>query len=293
MGSNPTPSAKKNPLSVLEADKGFFNQGKAFAGGFVVRMSQNKKRNLRKVLYWVAVAVAGSVFLAAAFMVGKNLYEAKKSADQFEELENLVEEAPIEQENAAPVEQTPAQKYGALYEQNQDFVGWISVADTRINYPVMQTVEIPNYYLRRGFDKNYNYYGVPYVAEHCKLETSDNVVIYGHHMDNGSMFSDLNKYLTPSFYPDHSLIQFDTLTEFGTYQVISVFTISALETFAYHLFADAADEAEFNAFIAECKSRSRYDTGVTATYGDRLITLSTCEYSQANGRLVVVAKKIA
>ena len=255
-------------------------------------MFQNKKLNIRKVLYWTAVIVAGTVFLVAAFMIGKYFYDAKKSAAQFEQLETLVAETPPVQENAAPAVLTPAEKYGSLYAQNNDFVGWISIADTRINYPVMQTVEMPNYYLRRGFDKSYDYYGIPYVAEHCTLTTSDNVVVYGHHMNNGSMFSDLNKYLNQSFYADHALIQFATLTEYGTYQILSVFTISAYDSFAYHLFADAADQAEFDAYVAECQRRSRYDTGVTAAYGDRLLTLSTCEYSQTNGRLVVVAKKI-
>ena len=256
-------------------------------------MSQNKKRQLKKILYWIMVAVAGSVFLVAAFMIGKYFYDAKQSAAQFEELENLVVQAPAVQENAAPAVLTPAEKYGSLYAQNNDFAGWISIADTRINYPVMQNLEIPNYYLRRGFDKNYDYYGIPYAAEHCNLATSDNVVIYGHHMNNGSMFSDLNKYLNQSFYADHALIQFDTLSEYGTYQIFSVFTISAYNEFAYHLFADAADQAEFDVYVGECLRRSWYDTGVKPVYGDRLLTLSTCEYSQANGRLVVVAKKIA
>lgn len=256
-------------------------------------MSDKKKVDLRKVLYWAAVAVAGTAFLVAAFMIGKYFYDAKRSADQFKQLESLVTQTPPVQENAAPAVLTPAEKYGSLYAENNDFAGWISIADTRINYPVMQTVEMPNYYLRRGFDKTYDYYGIPYVAEHCDLATSDNVVIYGHHMNNGSMFSDLTKYLDQSFYADHALIQFDTLSEYGTYQILAVFTISAHDSFAYHLFADAADAAEFDTYVAECQRRSRYDTGVTAAYGDRLLTLSTCEYSQSNGRLVVVAKKVS
>ena len=70
-----------------------------------------------------------------------------------------------------------------LYQQNNDLVGWIRVEDTNINYPVMQTVDNPNFYLKRGFDKEYTDYGCPYVQEDCDVQApSDNVVIYGHHM---------------------------------------------------------------------------------------------------------------
>ncbi len=254
-----------------------------------------KKKKLGQILYWTVLIVAGSVFLVAAFMVGKYFYDAQKSEKQFNALEQMiVAPPPVVEETPMPEEEfTPAKQYGALYEQNNDFAGWISLEGTVLNYPVMQTVENPNYYLRRGFDKTYDYYGVPYVAEHCDLKTSDNVVIYGHHMDNGTMFSPLKKYVYKDFWNAHPTLRFDTMEEFGTYQVFAVFKIKASDSFAYHMFADAANAAEFDAFVSECKSRSRYDTGITPVYGDRLLTLSTCEYSQTNGRLVVVAKKIA
>jgi len=251
-----------------------------------------KNAKIRRILYWVTLAVAGTVFLVAAFMIGKYYYDAQKNQQEYKELEQMIVAPPpaVEEE---PEEFTPAQQYGSLYQQNNDFVGWIAVDGTRINYPVMQTVENPNYYLRRGFDKTYDYYGVPYAGEHCDLQTSDNVVLYGHHMNSGAMFSDLKKYLNKDFWNTQPYVRFDTMEEFGTYQVFAVFKISATDEFAYHLFSDAADRAEFDEYVAQCKNRSRYDTGITPVYGDRLLTLSTCEYSQTNGRLVVVAKKIA
>lgn len=249
------------------------------------------KKKIYRILYWAMVVLAGSVFLVAAFMIGKHFYEAKKSADQFEQLEALVETPPVEQEEQIK-ELTPREKYASLLAENDDFAGWIQIADTRINYPVMQTVDEPNFYLRRGFDKEYDYYGIPYAAEHCDLQESDNVVIYGHHMNNGTMFSDLKKYSSKDFYLTHSRIRFDTLEEFGTYEIFAVFKISAYDSFDYHHFSDAIDEADFDRFVAECKKHSYYDTGITPQYGDRLLTLSTCEYSIDNGRLVVLARKI-
>lgn len=135
---------------------------------------------------------------------------------------------------------------------------------------------------------------VPYMQENCDLEQSDNVVIYGHHMKNGSMFSDLCKYESEDFYQEHKTVHFDTLADFGEYEIVAAFKTVAYsqEGFKYYHFVNAEDEAAFDEFIAECKSLALYDTGVTAEYGDKLITLSTCEYSRTNGRMVIVAKLV-
>lgn len=252
-------------------------------------------RNRKKeIVFWALIGIFGAVFLVSGFMVARHFWEAKKSADTYTRLSQMVEESaepPAEEEEP---EQTEAgRKYAAILAENDDLVGWIRIDDTRIDYPVMQTPENPNYYLRRGFDRKYSYYGVPYAAENCDVDTSSNVVIYGHNMDNGSMFSDLTRYCSESFYQEHKTIVFDTLEQLGTYEVMAVFkTVSGAEDgFAYHLFADGTAE-EFEKYVAQCKSLALYDTGVTAEYGDRLITLSTCEYSRTDGRLVVVAKRI-
>lgn len=82
-------------------------------------------------------------------------------------------------------------------------IGWITIEGTRIDYPVMQTKKKPNFYLKHAFDKSYSRYGVPYIAENCDIDVSDNIVIYGHHMSNGSMFSDLCRYADEDFYKAH------------------------------------------------------------------------------------------
>ena len=159
----------------------------------------------------------------------------------------------------------------------------------------MQTVDEPNFYLKRGFDKQYSDYGVPYVQENCDIALSDNCVIYGHHMNNGTMFTDLCKYENEDFYREHKTIHFDTLSGFGEYEIVAVFKTVAYseQGFKYYHFTRAESAEDFDDYIAQCKALSLYDTGVTAEYGDRLITLSTCEYSRKNGRIVVVAKRIA
>ncbi|MBQ8894607.1 MAG: class B sortase [Clostridia bacterium] len=245
---------------------------------------------MKKFLYWLAIILLAAVFLFAAFMIFRHYYDARKSAESFDQLNALVPEEPAPEEETAP---TAAETYGAIAAQNSDFVGWIKIEGTRIDYPVMQTPDSPNYYIRRGFDKKYSYYGVPYAAENCNVNTSSNVVIYGHNMNNGSMFSDLEKYYSYQFYEAHPYIQFDTLEGFGTYQIVAVFkTVAGSDDeFAYFRFADGNEE-RFNSYIEKCKALSLYEIKIPVTYGDRLITLSTCEYSKDNGRLAVVAKKI-
>ena len=137
-----------------------------------------------------------------------------------------------------------------------------------------------------------------YVSEllgNCDIAESDNLVIYGHHIKGGKMFGALENYKSKSFYEEHKTIQFDTLTEQAEYEIVAVFKTVAYssEGFRYYDFVDAEDEKAFDEYVSKCKELALYDTGVTAEYGDRLITLSTCEYSAQNGRLVVVAKKIA
>ena len=125
---------------------------------------------------------------------------------------------------------------------------------------------------------------------------SDNLVIYGHHMSNGSMFAHLEKYKDESFWSEHRTITFNTLTDKQEYEIVAVFRTvvytDSPDAFKYYRFVDAENADEFDDYIAKCKELSFYDTGVTAEYGDKLITLSTCEYSRNNSRLVVVAKRI-
>lgn len=186
-------------------------------------------------------------------------------------------------------------EFAELYVQNNDIVGWLTIPGTVVDYPVMQSPGDPDYYLYRNFDKENNKRGCLYTwPENSVTTPSDNVTIYGHHMRDGSMFGQLEKFRDPKFRAENPYIFFDTLTELHTYEVMAVFltTASVGQGFGYHEFIDAKDEKEFNDFVSQIHKLQLYDSGVTAEYGDKLICLSTCEYSQVNGRLVVVAKRI-
>ena len=184
-------------------------------------------------------------------------------------------------------------QYQALYAQNSDLAGWIQIDGTNINYPVMQSKHDPDFYLKHNFEKADSPHGCPYVQANCDLQTpSDNILVYGHNMKDGTMFSDLLQYKRESFWEQHRIIRFDTLTAQAEYTVMAVFRGEAEDLFAYYQFADAETPQEFAAYVDACKNASLYETGVTAVYGDKLLTLSTCDDSGKNSRMVIVAKRI-
>jgi sortase B len=105
-------------------------------------------------------------------------------------------------------------------------VGWIAIDGTGINYPVMQTLDNPEFYLKHNFEKEPSNYGVPFVDAKCDvLYPGDNTLVYGHHMKNGTMFSPLENYKSKTFWQEHRYIRFDTLAGFGTYEIIAAFKV--------------------------------------------------------------------
>ena len=185
--------------------------------------------------------------------------------------------------------------YAEIYEMNNDTVGWIKLPGTELDYPVMQTPDRENFYLDKDFYGNKSTRGCIYAREVCDInEPSDNVTLYGHNMADGSMFAALNAYVSKTAWDNNRLIFFDTLTEYHTYKIFAVFKTSANlnQGFSYHQFVDADNEEEFNEFVKTCKDLSFYDTGITPVYGDKMICLSTSEYTLDNGRLVVAAVRI-
>ena len=248
----------------------------------------------------IALMAAFIVLLGvSSYFIIDHYKEAKHQEQMYDSLVQIVEDS--ETEPAEPIiyseDKTILPELTELYWQNNDLVGWICVEDTNINYPVMQSKDNPNFYLKHGFDKAYTDYGCPYVQENCDMELpSDNIIIYGHHMNDGSMFAGLMKFKDKSFWEKHKTVSFDTLTDRQTYEVIAVFKTvvytDSPDSFKYYQFVNADTAEDFTAYVEKCKKLSLYETGITAEYGDKLLTLSTCEYSRTNGRLVVVAKLI-
>ncbi len=188
------------------------------------------------------------------------------------------------------------EEYQTLYSKNKSLIGWLKIDDTNIDYPVMQTAN-NEYYLDHNYSQEYDKNGSLFLDKDCDVvHRNTNLIIYGHHMKSGKMFGNLNRYSSKDYCESHPTIQFDTIYEKGTYEVMYVFRSRIYNedevVFKYYKFFDAASEKEFNSNMQEMAELSLYDTGVTASYGDELLTLSTCDNSEEDGRFVVVAKRV-
>lgn len=243
----------------------------------------------KKFYIFLIIMLVASLVTSISYII-INYKKDKEQNEVFEELENIITE---EQEEKSEEQQEENKNLQKLYELNNDFIGWLTIENTNISYPVMQTdSNRKDYYLRKNFYKQYSQLGTPYIAEYCNVRESDNLIIYGHHIKNNQMFGELENYKKKEFYNNHKVINFNTIYENADYEIISVFKTVAYTGFEYYKFVNSNSKQEFDTFIKKCKELSFYETEKTAEYGDKLITLSTCEYSNKNGRLVVVAKKL-
>ncbi len=272
-----------------------------------------KKKKINKLLDVLLVFFI-VVFLVSGFFLARYIYNVKKSESAFADVGKLItDNAPdsdttnsgkkiIEKDGKYYVEQGNGEddilfKYNELYEKNHDFIGWIHIDDTPIDYPVMYTPQDDEFYLRRDFDKNYSLAGTIFIDGRDKIAVpSDNIIIYGHHMKSGTMFGSLQKYESQEYYEAHKLINFDTLYDEGVYEVIAAFKTQIYDDnytgFVVYDFTDAKTSEDFDYFVSNCKEQSAINASATASYGDKLITLTTCAYHVDNGRFVVIAKKI-
>ncbi len=267
-------------------------------------LSELKKRERRRK---IIVVLCGITAVSCFGYFGVYSYFAERTEMDYESLSqlkgssNLTSYAPtqrpmIHRTQEENIELTVLEEYQTLYNKNKKMVGWIKIADTEIDYPVMQTVN-NEYYMDHNFNQEYDRNGSLFLDKDCDIvHRNTNLIIYGHHMKSGKMFGGLNKYSSQEYCKEHPNIQFDTIYERGTYEVMYVFRSRIYNedevVFKYYQFLDAASAQEFNSNMQEMAALSLYDTGVTASYGDQLLTLSTCDYSEEDGRFVVVAKRV-
>lgn len=176
-----------------------------------------------------------------------------------------------------------------LINRNPDCIGWVRITNTKIDYPVMQTKSNPQYYLRRGFDKQYSYLGTPFIDSRCDANYDNNLIIYGHNMRDGKIFADLLKYKDKVYCQEHNIIHFITPNGVQQYEVFAVCKVKNDDE--WYGYTCQTDKESFSNLISHIKDKSLYQTEESAEYGDYFLTLSTCEYSQTNGRLIVIAKR--
>lgn len=213
------------------------------------------------------------------------------------ETDKLVVNSDGEEHVSVVEEQDNKNRFKEIIRQNQDFAAWIYIPGTKIDYPVMLRPDDPNYYLHRSFNGEYNDNGAIYIGVGCDLN-SDNIMVHGHHLNNGSMFGELSNYKKEDFYKEHPIVLFDTVEKNGEYEVFAVcrervYEESVKNVFKYYEYGGKLSREDYEFYVNQMKKDSLYDTGITPEYGQQLLTLSTCSYilDDGSGRFVVVAAR--
>lgn len=252
------------------------------------------EQTMKNFLYSLFIGLFGIAGLTSIAFLLMYAAQSKQQAHLYSNLA-AVREQDTQQEILSQSSVQPTSRN--LYLENSDMVGWIQIEGTSIDYPVMQTPADPNYYLKHDFEKRYTDYGCPFIQSDCDVQApSDNLIIYGHNMKDGSMFADLARYRSKDFWQAHKTVWFDTALGSCAYEIFAVIhtTVQAdsADAFPFYRFVNAEAPEDFAAYVTACKARALYDTGIFAEYGDRLLTLSTCDNITDDGRLLVIAKRI-
>lgn len=252
------------------------------------KRKKNKKR-LPQVIFFVILIVSIAYLI---YYWWQSQQEVKDKQELQEQMNNIVL---VENNNTKKTDKQL--QLEELKKTNSDVVGWLKIEGTNIDYPILQTNN-NQYYLTHNYKKEYSKSGSLFLDKDFDFTLpSTNYLIYGHRNTNGMMFEDLIQYKKEEYYKQHPIIQLTTLEEDCQYEIIAVFLSrvyykNETNVFRYYYFVNAKNEEEFSNYISESKKASLYHIDKTAKYGDQLLTLSTCEYSQEDGRLAIVAKKI-
>lgn len=301
---------------VLPEDRKREQVGTAVLKGFIPWRGDSAIQVVRKVVFMLSVIV----FAICLFWMFDYFNGSYKNKNLNQEVQNIYNNA--EESNTAvteaPVENTPVTtqkvwtlKDGAkaLLERNQDVVGYISIPDTDISYPVVQRkAEDGNeYYLDKNLDgeeakagtifldwRNYFDYVVNGVQTY---KNSQNLVIYGHQMKDGSMFAGLSQYKDiDGFYSEHPIIDLNSNYESYKYKIFAYFIVDSeddTETrFDCWNTLDFTSEEMFYEFVNNAKKRSFTFNDVDVRYGDELLTLQTCDSMFTNARFFVMARRV-
>ncbi|MBQ2092928.1 MAG: class B sortase [Clostridia bacterium] len=249
-------------------------------------MSAGSKR--KKAILIFLASICAVALLVSLYFALKDYLPQRQEQSRFSELRQIVEQEKSE------TNRDDGSVFSPLEEHNSDFVGWLKIEDTQIDYPVVKSSEDdPEYYLRRDFDKNYSYSGTPFIGSGCD-EYSDVFIIYAHNMKNGTMFTDLDKYADASWAKEHRDFEFSTLREKRTYRVFAAFKteIGSDGEFKYYEYAGNLDSDDYKDAVAKFAEHSETAMDDIPDEKAQLLILSTCSYHTDNGRFAIVAYRI-
>lgn len=241
---------------------------------------------MKKGLYYGLLAVLVAVFLFSAYQIGGYLLEKYRSDRMMDSASKFVtvEQGGAESENATGDPERIAVDFDELRKMNSDVVGWIYCANTKFNYPIVQTGD-NEYYLHHLLDGTWNNNGTIFMDYRNSADFSDrNTMIHGHHMKSGAMFGELIQYKKQSFYDEHPYIYI--MTEQQNYR-LDLLAGCIVDSVSDIYTTELSDE-----MLYSCMSNSTF-TPKVSYQGGRIVTLSTCSYEYDDARYVVMGELVA
>lgn len=262
---------------------------------------------MKKIISTIAVISVFSiiiVFCLISVLTQKNIEHCEKA--DFEQIEEIVteeetqaiktpiilnaddEETIVELSNESSEKITYYQPHSVadLLSMNTEYFGWISIAGTNISYFVMHTPNNPQKYLNKNFYGEYSQSGVPFLDSRCNSD-STNLIMYGHNMNNGTMFADLCNYTDYSYFTQHPTVVLETKNGISAYTVFAVMKVKSDDY--WYRFITADTKRDYDSKIKYAKTHSMYDTGIIPKYNKQLLTLSTCYGGNSDNRILVLA----
>lgn len=259
---------------------------------------KREKNNKKKIVIILAIIFIISTGLLIKLQINKRVpkideIDVTSKLENIDENANTVTEEP--KENLVTERMLQVQE---LKKENEDIVGWLEIEGTEVSFPVLQGDD-NEYYMKHTYDKQYSSDGSIFLDKDYDWNLpSSNLLIYGHNNLDGNMFQHLIDYKNEEYYKQHSSIKFTTVESDDIYDILAVFKSRVYyqnekNVFRYYYFINVENEDEYNYYVEEAKKASLYETGITAKYGEQLLTLSTCDYEEKDGRFAIVAKKRA
>lgn len=260
----------------------FVNSGTEAAQ--ISKKAGKKRRSKRKALTIALMGIAAIVFSFSCYkLIG--IYSAySKGSEEYAVINNIAIIKPeTQQEIESPYLRIDS---AALREINEDYVGWIDIPDTNISYPMVKSFDNA-YYLRRSFEGQSYIGGVIFLDYLCSSDfSSRNTVIYGHHMNDGTMFADLAKFVKQSYFEDHREIRIYCDDSVRVYKIITAYQTTIADACYQIAFADDEDSGRW---IDTILGQSYFDADIALSSSDKIITLSTCTNGNKTDRYVIQA----
>ncbi len=267
----------------------------------------------------VSLIILAGVLVVLGIFMGRELLQDGQSRENVAALQEFVSAAPegetvttselpdrpqterppetetVEGAFTEPLSPERREKYWQLYQRNNDFCGWLTIPETVVDYPVMHRSDDNDFYLSHNFDREPDVNGLLVLDKRCSADgQEDHLLIHGHNMKSGFMFGALKNYKDPAYVREHPIVRYDSLFDSRNYEIFAVFLSSTnladTRDFHYYDYIEIDSKESFDAYVSAAKQQSLYPTDVSVEYGDDLLTLSTCDYTRDNGRLVIVAR---